>query len=92
MMIELPFGSTDASLSPFHVDRAKLFIDDRFGGHKLIDAQALKRNIELTRFPVPADEEHSDTVNYPGLVRAADLIGQLSDPRYLQKIPALFAL
>jgi hypothetical protein len=29
-------------------------------------------------------------VNYPGLVRAADLIGQLSDPRYLQKIAALF--
>lgn len=27
---------------------------------------------------------------YPMLVRAADLIGQLSDPRYLQKIPALF--
>ena len=24
------------------------------------------------------------------LVRAADLIGQLADPRYLQKIPALF--
>jgi hypothetical protein len=50
----------------------------------------LKRNIELTRFPVPKDEEHSDTNNYPGLVRAADLIGQLADPRYLQKIPALF--
>jgi hypothetical protein len=29
-------------------------------------------------------------VNYPGLVRAADLIGQLSDPRYLQKVTALF--
>ncbi len=47
-------------------------------------------DIELTRFPVPTDEEHSDTVNYPGLARAADLIGQLCDPRYLQKIPALF--
>src|SRR5207249_919810 len=27
---------------------------------------------------------------YPGLVRAADLIGQLSDPSYLRKLPALF--
>ena len=27
---------------------------------------------------------------YPGLVRGADLIGQLSDPRYLQKLPAVF--
>jgi hypothetical protein len=90
MMIWLPFGATDASLTPFHVDRGKLFIEERFGTHNLIDAQAIKRNIELTRFPVPADEEHSDTVNYPGLVRAADLIGQLSDRHYLQKIPALF--
>jgi hypothetical protein len=90
VMISLPFGSTDASLTPFHVDRGKLFIEERFGTHPLIDAKAVKRNIELTRFPVPADEEHSDTVNYPGLARAADLIGQLSDPHYLQKIPNLF--
>ena len=90
VLIELPFGSTDASLTPFHVDRGKLFIEERFGSHELIDAEAVKLNIELTRFPVPADEDHSDTVNYPGLVRAADLIGQLGDPRYLQKISALF--
>ena len=90
MMIKLPFGATDASLAPFHVDRGKLFVEERFGNHLLIDTQAVKRNIELTRFPVPADGNHSDTVNYPGLARAADLIGQLCDPRYLQKIPALF--
>jgi hypothetical protein len=90
VMILLPFGATDASLTPFHVDRGKVFISDRFGTHNLIDARTIKQNIELTRFPVPADKEHSDTVNYPGLVRAADLIGQLSDPRYLQKMPALF--
>ncbi|NEQ66839.1 MAG: metal-dependent phosphohydrolase, partial [Symploca sp. SIO2D2] len=42
------------------------------------------------RFPVPKDEAHQDTGNYPGLARAADLIGQLSDPRYLYKLPALF--
>lgn len=90
VLIELPFGSTDASLTPFHVDRGKLFIEERFGSHELIDAEAVKQNIELTRFPVPADEDHLDTVNYPGLVRAADLIGQLGDPRYLQKISALF--
>ena len=89
-MLELPFGSTDASLTPFHVDRGKLFIEERFASHRLFDTEILKRNIELTRFPVPADDDHSDTVNYPGLVRAADLIGQLSDPRYLQKISALF--
>ncbi|NEP12181.1 MAG: metal-dependent phosphohydrolase [Symploca sp. SIO1A3] len=90
MMVSLPFGSTDASLTPYHVDRGKLFIAERFGNHTLINSQVIQENIELTRFPVPADEDHQDTTNYPGLVRAADLIGQLSDPRYLQKISALF--
>ncbi|MGA7938197.1 MAG: Npun_R2479 family HD domain-containing metalloprotein, partial [Kovacikia sp.] len=89
-MISLPPGSTDAGLTPYHVDRAKLFIEERFGGHKLIDAELIKRNIELTRFPVPAAEDHQDTINFPGLLRASDLIGQLSDPRYLKKISALY--
>ncbi|MGK7927215.1 MAG: Npun_R2479 family HD domain-containing metalloprotein [Spirulina sp.] len=88
--IELPPGSTDASLTPYHVDRGKQFVSERFGYHKLIDIGILQRNIELTRFPVPKGEEYKDTVDYPGLVRAADLIGQLADPRYLQKLPALF--
>jgi len=88
--IKLPPGATDASLTPYHVDRGKMFVSERFGGHKLIDAERVKRNIELTRFPVPVAEDYQDTVNYPGLVRAADLIGQLSDPRYLQKVAALF--
>jgi hypothetical protein len=89
-MVYLPPGASDASLTPYHVDRAKLFIDERFGGHKLIDAEFIKRNIELTRFPVPNEGDHQDTVNFPGLIRASDLIGQLSDPRYLKKISALY--
>lgn len=89
-LIELGSGSSDASLTPYHVDRGKLFVDERFGNNKLIDAETIKRNIELTRFPVPDRDDHKDTINYPGLIRAADLIGQLSDPRYLKKIGALF--
>lgn len=90
VMITLPFGCTDASLNNYHVDRGKLFIQERFGCHKIINAEIIKKNIELTRFPVPKDEDHQDTKEYPGLVRGGDLIGQLSDPRYLQKISALF--
>ncbi|MEB3283079.1 MAG: metal-dependent phosphohydrolase [Lyngbya sp.] len=89
-MVSIPAGATSASLTPYHVDRGKLVIDERFGGHYLIDAEQVKRNIELTRFPVPADETYQDRNNYSGLARAADLIGQLSDPRYLKKISALF--
>ncbi|MGQ4647842.1 Npun_R2479 family HD domain-containing metalloprotein [Lyngbya aestuarii] len=88
--ITLPPGGTDASLTPYHVDRGKLFIRERFGTQPLLDTQIIELNIELTRFPVPADDDYQDAFNYPGLVRAADLIGQLSDPRYLQKISALF--
>jgi len=90
MMISLPQGATGASLTSYHVDRGKRFVEEYFGAHPFIDCIAVKRNIELTRFPVPADDAHQDTTNYPGLTRAADLIGQLSDPLYLQKIPALF--
>lgn len=89
-LVSLKEGATCASLTPYHIDRGKLFIEERFGGHGLIDADTIKRNIELTRFPVPASTDHQCTTHMPGLLRASDLIGQLSDPRYLNKIPALF--
>ncbi|ALG68046.1 Npun_R2479 family HD domain-containing metalloprotein [Beggiatoa leptomitoformis] len=89
-MAQLPAGSTDAAMSPYHVDRGKLFIRERFGGNSVIDAEVIAANIELTRFPVPNDTDHQNTSSYPGLVRAADLIGQLADPNYLRKLPALF--
>jgi hypothetical protein len=88
--ITLPPGATDASLTPYHVDRGKLFVRERFGGHPLIDVEAVQSYIEPTRFPVPAGDEAKDGAGFAGLVRAADLIGQLGDPRYLKKIPALF--
>jgi len=89
-MIDLPKGATDAALSPYHVDRGKLFIRERFGGNPYLDAETIAANVELTRFPVPADSDHQETNTYPGLVRAADLIGQLADPHYIRKLPALF--
>jgi hypothetical protein len=93
-MVALPEGATDASLTPYHVDRGMLFVTQRFQDHGLIkgliDVDRLKQNIEHTRFPVPADEDSRSTAGYPALVRAADLVGQLGDPGYLRKIPALF--
>ena len=89
-IISLPAGCTDASLTPYHVDRGKQFIEEFFSGHPLIDAETIKKYIELTRFPAPKNAEYQENFNYPGLVRAADLIGQLSDPHYLDKMPALF--
>jgi hypothetical protein len=88
--VTLPPGATDAALTPYHVDRGKHFIRERFGGNDVIDAERIAANIELTRFPVPDDSDHQDTADYPGLVRAADLIGQLADPQHMRKFAALF--
>jgi len=90
-LITLPAAATGASLTPYHVDRGKLFIAENFSSYKLINLDAIELNIELTRFPAPKDELHNDIIGFPGLTRAADLIGQLSDPCYLSKLPALFS-
>ncbi len=85
-------NSTDAAMAPYHVDRSKQFVRERFGNTILInvDAERVAGYIEMTRFPVPDEPFYQDTRGYSGLVRAADFIGQLGDPNYLRKIPALF--
>lgn len=86
-------GGTDVALTHYHVDRSKLFVQERFGGKLLVkvDAELIASYIEMTRFPVPNDGDfRRDTNSYGGLLRAADFIGQLGDPNYLRKIPALF--
>ena len=88
--IALPRGATDASLTPYHVNRSKIFVLERGADVPYIDAQRLADSIELTRFPVPESEDHQRTDTEAGLVRAADLIGQLADPHYLRKTTHLF--
>lgn len=86
-----PPGSTDAFLTPYHVDRAKMYITERFSREERIDVDIICENIERTRFPVPSDDDKQESADYPGLIRAADLIGQLADPSYIRKISRLFA-
>jgi hypothetical protein len=57
---------------------------------KLLDAELIASYIEMTRFPSPAGEMYKDTKGFGGLVRAADFIGQLGDPDFLRKTPALY--
>jgi hypothetical protein len=92
-LVPISAGATDASLTPYHVTRSKLFVRERFGKTSLIhiDTREIEANIEHTRFPVPEDEQHTSSADYPGLLRAADLIGQLADIDYLRKTSALFA-
>ena len=85
-----PRGTSDAYLTPYHVERGKIIVRDRFAPVPYIDEERVAAAIELTRFPVPEDEDHAATDTEAGLVRAADLIGQLGDPLYLRKLNALY--
>jgi len=88
--VTLAPGATDAALTPYHVDRAELFVRSRFGRHRDINVDTIVANIENTRFPVPKGSDHGGTSDYPGLLRAADLIGQLADPHYMRKLAHLY--
>ena len=62
----LPRGASDAWLTPYHVERSKIFVHERaeiIGG---IDPERVARAIEMTRFPVPADGDHAETGPRPG--------------------------
>jgi hypothetical protein len=85
-----PRGASDAFLTPYHVDRGKIFVRHRLGPVPFIDEERVAKAIELTRFPVPLTNDHQETDTEAGLVRAADLIGQLADPNYPQKLTALY--
>lgn len=89
--ITLNPGSTDASLAPYHIERSQQYVQEQFSAYSFINVELIQRYIERTRFPVPNEPTYQPTADYAGLIRAADLIGQLSDPHYLQKTVALFA-
>lgn len=88
--VTLSSGATGASLTPYHVDRSQRFVAEQFAEFEAIDIPTVMGYIEMTRFPVPKGDPYQDTSGLPGLVRGADLIGQLGDPSYLQKLPRLF--
>ncbi len=88
--VSLEPGATDAALTPHHVERGKLFIQERFADNPNIDVEIVCSNIEHTKFPVPGANERNAGPDYPALLRAADLIGQLADPNYMRRITMLF--
>ena len=90
--VKLPIGSSDAALAPYHVDRSKLFVIERFDTVDFVDADRIARAIEYTRVPYPSASNEADDLHEEEglLLRAADLIGQLGDPNYMRKANALF--
>ena len=87
--IVLPRGASDAALAPYHVDRSKLFVFERFEKSPILDPARVAAAIEMTRFPVPEDRAEAPGLE-PRLVQAADFIGQLGDPLYSRKANALY--
>lgn len=85
---KLPRGASDAALTPFHVDRSKLYVMERMAKSEILDAARIADAIEYTRFPGVSGA--NGTSEEGALVRAADLIGQLGDPHYLRKANALY--
>jgi hypothetical protein len=85
-----PRGASDAYLTPYHVERGKIFVRERFAPVPFVDEERIAAAIELTRFPVPDDDDHAATDTEAGIVRAGDLIGQLGDPLYPRKLNALY--
>jgi hypothetical protein len=91
---ELKIGQTDASLTPYHVERGKMFVDKRKWNEK-INKNILTNLISYTQFPIPDrprsnNSDEKKLLDLAGLVGSADLIGQLADPMYDVKIPRLF--
>ena len=90
-MVVVKRGDTDASLMPHHVDRGQCFVTENYQQYADdMDLELVRECIERTRFPIPESPQYQVTNDMPGLVRAADLIGQFSDPRYINKLNALY--
>jgi hypothetical protein len=70
--VTLPEGATDASMALYHAACSRLFVRERAATARVqLDTAQIEANIEHTRFPVPEDEQHQSTDDFPGLVRAA---------------------
>jgi len=85
-----PRGASDAFLAPYHIERGKIYARERFKGSDYIDEERIAHSIELTRFPVPNEDDYLECESEAALVRAADLIGQMADPFYHRKVNALY--
>jgi hypothetical protein len=88
--VRLPRGASDAALTPYHVERSKLFVLKRIEAIEGLDAARIARAIEWTRFPESLIADDKDADEEGMLLRAADMIGQLGDPHYLRKANALY--
>ena len=83
-------GASDGALGPHHVARSMIHARERLAARPQIDMERIVHAIGCTQFP-PSAERPIAPASEGGLVRAADLISQLGDPRYVPRMTALYA-
>ncbi|MDC0073807.1 hypothetical protein OAK17_03020 [Alphaproteobacteria bacterium] len=90
--INIPDHSTDAFLTPYHVERGKIFAAERLSDINTLDLEKVKRFISETTFPVPQNNsnEKGSLYDFAACVQSADLIGQMGDPGYINKLSKLY--
>lgn len=86
--IALTRGATDGALWPHFVERSKIFVRHRFANDPVLDADRMAAAIEYGRFP-PLPDRNLETDTYPGLLRAAHVIGAVADPGFMLKLKPL---
>lgn len=85
----LPRGATDGWLWPYYADRSIRFVRHYLADDPVLDIEDLVEMIEYARFP-PEKDGTTETASYPGLLRAAHLIGAVADPSFMLKLKPLF--
>ncbi|HYE49632.1 MAG TPA: hypothetical protein VEB20_08580 [Azospirillaceae bacterium] len=88
MRLRLPEGSTAGRLWPWFAERGMMFVRCFFEDDPVLDPDRLAAMIDYARFPPPLDT-HPEIASYPGLLRAAHLIGAIADPYFPQKLKPL---
>lgn len=83
--VDMPRGATDGVIYVHAVERAKLFVRHFFRNHPVIDGERVAECIEYTRFPALPDR-NLETGNWPGLLRGAQTVAVVSDPRFTQRM------
>ena len=86
--VTMPRGATDGWLWPYSTDRSKLFVAHHFRNDPVVDLHTVVAYIEYSRFP-PLPDRNRETATYPGLLRAAHLIGSIADPDFNIKTKSL---
>ena len=81
-------GATDGSLWPHFTDRTKIFLREYYANHPILDPEILAAQVEYSRFPPPRTNDETET--YPGLLRAAQVIGAIADPDFSLKMMRLW--